>query len=94
MTHYVKDQTKYGPSTAVINSKTAHADSLKQIVKTVALAMEEFTLKNVKAALKNKAAGIITIIGNENFVPTSQWDEAYQYLRKFWFFSFRKLTQD
>jgi hypothetical protein len=80
MIHYKKDKTNFGPSTTQINSKLAHLNSLKQTVKTVVLSKEEFTVENLKTVLKNKISGIISIVGNDNFVPSKEWDIAYQYL--------------
>lgn len=83
MIHYTQDKSSFGPSTTIINAKGAHINSLKQTVKAVVLNTEEFTSENLKKVLRSKAAGIIAAFGGDDFVPTKQWDEAYQYLRKF-----------
>lgn len=86
MIHYLQESVKKGPHTTKIDSKTAHLKQGKVGVRAVVLSEEEFTQENVENLLKNKVTGLIALIKGENFVPSKSWNQAYTFLRKFYYF--------
>jgi len=83
MIAYQKGKSKFGSHNTLFNAHTTHSSSTNMNVKVVVLDQSEFNLNTIKRIIKLKSTGVVITVENDDFVPNSKFDEAYQFLRKF-----------
>jgi hypothetical protein len=78
---YQKANKKIGIHKTLFNAHATHGNSKNMNVKIAVLEQKEFNPAMIQKVIKLKSAGLLIILDNEDFVPSAQWNEAYEFLR-------------